>query len=192
MEPVSGEYEPLEGFIKRRGLQITSKTQPPKDSATASAVPSIIAGDFESKPPSLPEPNAAVIVEDPTHPKNHVARINGPRETGFTLPATVPARTMELAVSLRLLHPENTKLIRFQDGKMPEGIRLRVRLINDIGNSVIRDMIVRPTGQWRDLEYVFYDLPEAVVQVRVEAIWMGGPVYVDDVRMTHPSASGRQ
>ena len=102
---------------------------------------------------------------------------------GFTLPAAVAVGTQQLTVSLRLLHPEGTKLIKFEDDRTPEGIRLRVRLLNDKGNSAIRDMVVRPTGQWRNVEYVFYDLPGKVEQVTVEAIWMKGPVYFDDLHI---------
>ena len=145
-----------------------------------------MAGDFESEPPAIPNRDAPVIVKDPTNAKNHVARITGPDEMGFTLPVSMPRGTEELTVSLRLLHPEGTKLVRFEDGKTPEGIRLRARLLNDRGNSAIRDAVVRPSGQWRELEFTFFDLPQTVVQLSVEAIWMNGPVYVDDVKIAPP------
>lgn len=181
MEPVSGEYEPLAGFLKTRGLKLVESTATKSPSA---GVLSITAGDFESKPPAIPNRDAAVVVTDPTDAKNHVARVTGPDEMGFTLPISVPSGTKELTIALRLLHPEGTKLIRFEDGQTPEGIRLRVRLLNDLGNSIIRDAVVRPTGQWRELEFTFYDLPKKVVSISVEAIWMEGPVYFDDVRLT--------
>ena len=183
MDPVSGEYQPLTGFIKLHELKVAPDAS--VSSAGDARPPTVTAGDFESKPQPLPDGNAPVIVPEPGNPKNHVARISGPEEMGFALPASVPEGTQQLTVSFRLLHPEGTKLIKFEDGRIPEGIRLRVRLLNDKGNSTIRDMVVRPTGQWRELEYVFYDLPGAVVQIGVEAIWMKGPVYVDDVKLVN-------
>lgn len=191
MEPVSGEYEPLEGFLKQRGLKVADRAvlTPPSTRPVAGA-PSITAGDFESKPPAIPNRDVPVIVKDPADAKNHVARITGPDEMGFTLPISVPSGTEELTIALRLLHPEGTKLIRFEDGRMPEGIRLRVRLLNDLGNSAIRDAVVRPTGQWREMEFTFYDLPKTLVQISVEAIWMEGPVYVDDVSVRQPAEGG--
>ena len=92
-------------------------------------------------------------------------------------------QSSSIPTKLRLLHPLSSKLIPFDDGRTPEGIRLRVRLVNDIGNSAIRDAVVRPIGQWRELEFAFYDLPKKVVSVSVEAIWMEGPVYFDDVKL---------
>lgn len=184
MEPVSGEYERLDGFLKLRGLDVAKGTISMQPGTRPAAVaPAISAGDFESNPPAIPNRDAAVVVKDPTDTKNHVARITGPDEMGFTLPISVPSGTKELTIALRLLHPESTKLLRFEDGKAPEGIRLRVRLLNELGNSAIRDVVVRPTGQWREIEATFYDLPKTLVQVSVEAIWMEGPVYVDDVKI---------
>lgn len=184
MEPVSGDYQPLEGFLKSRGLSVAKNTPgPPESDVTSAGYLGITAGNFETQPPEIPNRDAAVVVPDPTNTKNHVARIIGPDEMSFTLPISVPKGTNELTVSLRLLHPEGTKLIQFEDGKTPEGIRLRVRLLNEIGNSAIRDAVVRPTGQWREMEFNFHDLMNNAVQVSVEAIWMEGPVYVDDVRI---------
>jgi len=184
MEPVSGEYQPVEAFVKSRGIGMGADSAPPTEStASKPEIMKVIAGDFESKPPDIPNRDAPVIVADPKNNKNHVARITGPDDMGFTLLAIVPTGAKELTVSLRLLHPLSSKLIRFDDGRMPEGIRLRVRLINELGNSAIRDAIVRPTGSWRDMEFTFYDLPRKVVQISVEAIWMQGPIYVDDVRI---------
>lgn len=185
MEPVSGEYEPLEGFLKKRGLKVAGSTAATRAGARPVAgTSSVTGGDFETKPPAIPNRDSPVIATDPANPKNHAARITGPGEMGFALPASVPSGTEELTIALRLLHPEGTKLIRFDDGRMPEGIRLRVRLVNELGNSAIRDAVVRPTGQWREMEFTFHELPKTVVQVNVEAIWMEGPVYVDDVRIT--------
>jgi hypothetical protein len=184
MEPVSGDYQPLDGFLKSRGLSVAGNMPAPSESTDAAAGPlRITAGDFETQPPEIPNRDAAVVVPDPTNKKNHVARIIGPDEMSFTLPISIPKGTRQLTVSLRLLHPEGTKLIRFEDGKTPDGIRLRVRLLNEIGNSAIRDAVVRPTGQWREMEFTFHDLMKNVVQVSVEAIWMEGPVYVDDVKI---------
>ncbi len=112
-----------------------------------------------------------------------MAGSTGPEEMGFALPWPLPAGTSKATVSLRLLHPPRTKLMRFDDGQEPEGIRLRVRLINAAGNSAIRDAIVRPTGLWRNMEFAFYDLPSGVEAVGIKAIWMEGPVYADDVKV---------
>lgn len=180
MDPVSGEYQPLAGFLKHR--DISTPGSPPKAGSSLQAV----AGDFESQPPAIPNRDPAIIVAEPGNPRNHVARIIGPDEMGFTLPAQVPPGTPELMVKLRLLHPLESKITTFPDGTTPEGIRLRVRLLNDLGNSAIRDAIIRPSGQWRDLDFVFYDLPKSVVQVSVEALWMEGPIYIDDVQLTPP------
>ena len=123
-------------------------------------------GDFESAVPGGPNSDNAVIVADPMQKGNHVACITGPDEMSFDLPLSLPAGTEEATISLRLLHPMSSKLIRFEDGRTPEGIRLRVRLVNDIGNSAIRDAVVRPIGQWRELEFAFYDLPKKVVSAK--------------------------
>ena len=179
MEPVSGDYQPLAGFLQQRRL---STTPAPKAAPLLQAV----AGDFETPPPELPNRDPAIVVPDPTDKRNHVARIIGPDEMSFTLPAVVPPGTKELMVKLRLLHPLESKITVFPDGSKPEGIRLRVRLLNDIGNSTIRDAVVRPSGQWRELDFVFYELPKTVVQVSIEALWMEGPVYIDDVLITKP------
>lgn len=181
MEPVSGEFVPLETFLKDRGLSSggTVITPPPPKSSAGG----VLGGDFESPVSAGKNNTDAVIVADPTGKGNHVARIIGPDEMSFDLPLKLSAGTQEATIALRLLLPENTKLIRFDDGKSPEGIRLRVRLVNDIGNSIIRDAVVRPIGQWREMEFSFYDLPEKVVSVSVEAIWMTGPVYFDDVKL---------
>lgn len=181
MEPVSGEFVPLQEFLKQHELKSGQTTQTP--AATKGSVNGVVGGDFESAAPGGPNSNNAVIVADPTQKDNHVARITGPDEMSFDLPLPLPAGTQEATISLRLLLPENTRLIRFDDGKSPEGIRLRVRLVNDIGNSIIRDAVVRPIGQWREMEFAFYDLPQKVVSVSVEAIWMEGPVYFDDVKL---------
>lgn len=180
LEPVSGDYVSLSEFLKAR------EARPPSEPPVVPGGLQGLGCDFETKPQSVPGHEDAVIVADPKNSDNHVARITGPEEMGFTLPVAVPDGTQQLAVSFRLLHPEATKLIIFEDGRTPEGIRLRVRLLTDKGNSAIRDMVVRPTGQWRKLEYVFYDLPRNVVQVSVEAIWMEGPIYVDDVQFSQP------
>lgn len=187
MEPVSGDYEPLEGFIKRRGLQDVGRAPALAETTRGKgSLFAVVAGDFQSKPPRLPDRDMPVIMPEPANPGNRVARIIGPHETGFTLPVAVPKDVGNLAVSLRLLHPLSTRLVPFEDGRMPEGIRLRVRLINPLGNSAIRDAVVRPTGQWREMEFVFHDLPMNVGQLSIEAIWMEGPVYVDDVRVSRP------
>jgi len=182
MEPVSGEYVPVEQFLAHRGLTSGAVAQVPasKNNSAQAAIPG---GDFESTATSGPNSDTAVIVADPTRKGNHIACITGPDEMSFDLPLRLPPGTPEATISLRLLHPMSTKLIRFDDGHVPEGIRLRVRLVNDIGNSIIRDAIVRPTGQWREMEFAFYDLPQKVVSVSVEAIWMEGPVYFDDVKL---------
>jgi hypothetical protein len=182
MEPVSGEYVPVEQFLTHRGLTSGAVAQVPA-SKNNSAQAAIQGGDFESTATSGPNSDTAVIVADPTRKGNHIACITGPDEMSFDLPLRLPPGTPEATISLRLLHPMSTKLIRFDDGHVPEGIRLRVRLVNDIGNSIIRDAIVRPTGQWREMEFAFYDLPQKVVSVSVEAIWMEGPVYFDDVKL---------
>lgn len=187
MEPVSGDYEPLEGFIRHRGLLVSGNAPAPSVTRREGALRlAVIAGDFQSVPPRIPNRDMPVIVPDPTDKRNQVARITGPHEMGFTLPVTVPEDVGGLVVSLRLLHPLSTRLVRFEDGRLPEGIRLRVRLINQLGNSAIRDAVVRPTGQWREMEFVFHDLPMNVEQLSIEAIWMDGPVYVDDVRVSRP------
>lgn len=183
LEPVSGEYVPLSEFIEFHGLKLKADTPATTGKTT---VTGISGGDFERMPPAVPNHDEAVIVSDPANPGNQVARIIGPDEMSFALPLQLPPGSEEATISLRLLHPEGTKLIRFEDGTVPEGIRLRVRLINDIGNSVIRDTVVRPTGTWRKLEFTFYDPPSKVVAVSVEAIWMEGPVYVDDLRLVTP------
>lgn len=181
MEPVSGDYVALEVFLKDRGLGSNSTV---KVSATPkSSTSGVVGGDFESAVPGGPNSDNAVIVSDPRQPGNHVARITGPDEMSLDLPLQFPTGTTEATIALRILHPLSSKLIRFGDGSMPEGIRLRVRLVNDIGNSAIRDAVVRPIGQWRELEFAFYDLPKKVVSMSVEAIWMEGPVYFDDVKL---------
>lgn len=181
MEPVSGEYVPVEQFLAHRGLKSGAVAQVPASKSNGAA--SIRGGDFESTASRGPNSDSAVIVADPTRKGNHVACITGPDEMSFDLPLVLPPGTPEATISLRLLHPMSTKIIRFEDGRTPEGIRLRVRLVNDIGNSIIRDAIVRPTGQWREMEFTFYDLPQKVVTLSVEAIWMEGPVYFDDVKL---------
>ncbi|MCB1278656.1 zinc ribbon domain-containing protein [Prosthecobacter sp.] len=180
MEPVSGEFVPLAEFLKDRGLSggTVNTPTPPQSSARG-----VQGGDFETAVSTGPNSDTAVIVTDPTQKGNHVARIIGPDEMSFDLPLKLAVGTPEATIALRLLLPENTKLVRFDDGKSPEGIRLRVRLVNDIGNSIIRDAVVRPIGQWREMEFSFYDLPKKVVSVSVEAIWMEGPVYFDDVKL---------
>ncbi|MCB1226752.1 MAG: zinc ribbon domain-containing protein [Verrucomicrobiales bacterium] len=188
-DPVSGEYLGLAEFLQSRGLAGTDAGAPPMSSPGSSSgngTRGIVGGDFETAVPPIPQRDMAVIVADPMNPGNQVARITGPDEMSFTLPVELPEGTPEVAVTLKLLHPESTRLIPFPDSPGPEGIRLRVRLLNELGNSVIRDAIVRPTGMWRDLEFVFYDLPSKVVQLSVEAIWMEGPIYVDEVRFTTP------
>ncbi|MCP5557029.1 MAG: zinc ribbon domain-containing protein [Verrucomicrobiaceae bacterium] len=188
MDAVSGEYVPLQQFLQDRGLTVgaTSSTQQPRQLTPVPEGLIVVGGDFESAAPPIANRDRAVIVADPQDGTNHVARITGPDEMSFTLPVQLAEGTSEVAVTLKLLHPEGTQLIPFTDGPGPEGIRLRVRLLDDQGNSAIRDAVVRPTGQWREMEYVFYDLPKKVVQVSVEAIWMEGPVYVDDVRLATP------
>jgi hypothetical protein len=181
LEPVSGEYLPLSEFIKSR--ETGSPLEPP-------VLPGLVGGDFETKPQPVPGYGDAVIVPDPENSANQVARITGPEEMGFALPCALPAGASEVTVSLRLLHPLATKLLRFDDGQEPEGIRLRVRLINAVGNSAIRDAVVRPTGLWRKMEFTFYDPPSEVVAVGIEAIWMEGPVYVDDVKARHLGEGG--
>jgi hypothetical protein len=181
LEPVSGDFVPLEVFLKDHGLQSGGTVK--VAAATKSSAGGIQGGDFESAVPGGPNSDNAVIVADPMQKGNHVACITGPDEMSFDLPLTLAAGTEEATISLRLLHPMSSKLIRFEDGRTPEGIRLRVRLVNDIGNSAIRDAVVRPIGQWRELEFAFYDLPKKVVSVSVEAIWMEGPVYFDDVKL---------
>jgi predicted nucleic acid-binding Zn ribbon protein len=182
MDPVSGDFQPLQTFLKDHGLKsgATVKAAPTGSSSSADG---IIGGDFESAVPGGPNSDNAVIVDDPTQKGNHVARITGPDEMSFDLPFKLQPGTADATIALRMLHPMSSKLIAFDDGRMPEGIRLRVRLVNDIGNSAIRDAVVRPTGQWRELEFAFYDLPKKVVSVSVEAIWMQGPVYFDDVKL---------
>lgn len=179
LEPVSGEYVPLAEFIEFQGIKSAPE-------AASSMKVGIRGGDFESKPPAVQNHDEAIIVPDPADSGNHVARIIGPDEMSFALPLQLPHGAEEATISLRLLHPEGTKLVSFGDGNNPEGIRLRVRLINDIGNSTIRDTVVRPTGMWRKMEFTFYDPPSKVVAVSVEAIWMEGPVYVDDVQVATP------
>lgn len=181
MEPVSGEYVPLQQFLQHRGLKSGQTTK--VHAATQSSTSGVVGGDFESAVPGGPNSDNAVIVADPTQKGNHVACITGPDEMSFDLPLKLAAGTEEATITLRLLHPMSSKLIRFDDGRTPEGIRLRVRLVNDLGNSIIRDAVVRPIGQWRELEFAFYDLPKKVVSVSVEAIWMEGPVYFDDVKL---------
>lgn len=181
LDPVSGDFQPLATFLKDHGLKSGGTV---KVTAVAkSSANGILGGDFESAVPGGPNSDNAVIVSDPTQQGNHVARITGPDEMSFDLPLQFPAGTTEATIALRLLHPLSSKLISFDDGRTPEGIRLRVRLVNDIGNSAIRDAVVRPIGQWRELEFAFYDLPKKVVSVSVEAIWMEGPVYFDDVKL---------
>ena len=180
MDPVTGGYQPLSTFLEQRGLGVTHSPRPTTSSFE------VVSGDFETQPPEIANRDPAIIVPDPARPRNHVARIIGPDELGFTLLASIPPGTSELMVKLRLLHPLESKITTFPDGTTPEGIRLRLRLINNLGNSVIRDAIVRPSGQWRNLEFVFYDLPARVVQVSVEALWMEGPIYIDDVQITSP------
>jgi hypothetical protein len=181
LEPVSGDFVPLEVFLKDHGLQSGGAAK--VAAATKISAGGIQGGDFESAVPGGPNSDNAVIVADPMQKGNHVACITGPDEMSFDLPLSLPAGTEEATISLRLLHPMGSKLIRFEDGRTPEGIRLRVRLVNDIGNSAIRDAVVRPIGQWRELEFAFYDLPKKVVSLSVEAIWMEGPVYFDDVKL---------
>ena len=184
MEPVSGEFVPLDRFVQDRGLKIDAT--PTRLPSTGAAGMGVIGGDFASAAPPIPDRDSAVIVADPLEATNQVACITGPDEMSFTLPVQLDEDTPEVAVKLKVLIPEGTKLIPFLDAPGPEGIRLRVRLLNESGNSAIRDAVVRPTGQWREMEYVFYDLPKKVVQASVEAIWMEGPVYVDDVRLATP------
>ncbi|MBN8420171.1 MAG: zinc ribbon domain-containing protein [Verrucomicrobia bacterium] len=177
LDPVSGEFQSLQTFLKDHGL---------KSGGTVPVAPTgngIIGGDFETAVPGGPNSDNVVIVDDPTQKGNHVARITGPDEMSFDLPFKLQAGTADATIALRMLHPLSSKLIAFDDGRMPEGIRLRLRLVNDIGNSAIRDAVVRPTGQWRELEFAFYDLPKKIVSVSVEAIWMQGPVYFDDVKL---------
>ena len=181
LEPVSGEFVPLQQFLEHRGLKAGAAVQLPKSGKSNAA--GVLGGDFESTVSVGENNDNAVIVADPTRKGNHVARITGPDEMSFDLPLKLAPGTPDATISLRLLHPLSTRLIRFDDSRAPEGIRLRVRLVNDIGNSIIRDAIVRPTGQWREMEFAFYDLPQKVVSVSVEAIWMEGPVYFDDVKL---------
>lgn len=181
LEPVSGEFVPLKDFLQHWGLKSGGTAKTPQN--TKSSASGVVGGDFES-PASVGKDNVnAVIVADPTAKGNHVARIIGPDEMSLDLPLPLPTGTPETTIALRVLLPTSTKLIRFDDGRTPEGIRLRVRLVNDIGNSIIRDAIVRPIDQWREMEFSFYDLPKKVVSVSVEAIWMEGPVYFDDVKL---------
>jgi|GEM_PF-3421403 hypothetical protein len=184
MEPVSGEFVPLDRFVLDRGLTVDAS--PSRLPSTGAAGIGVVGGDFASAAPPIPDRDNAVIVADPQEATNQVACITGPDEMSFTLPVQLAEGTPEVAVTLKVLIPEGTKLIPFPDAPGPEGIRLRVRLLNELGNSAIRDAVVRPTGQWREMEYVFYDLPKKIVQVSVEAIWMEGPVYVDDVRLATP------
>lgn len=181
MEPVSGEFVPLQQFLEHRGLKSGQTTKMP--ATPTSSASGVVGGDFESAVPGGPNSDNAVIVADPMQKGNHVACITGPDEMSFDLPLKLPPGTPEATIALRLLHPLSSKLITFDDGRAPEGIRLRVRLVNDLGNSIIRDAVVRPTGQWREMEFSFYDLPQKVVSVSVEAIWMEGPVYFDDVKL---------
>lgn len=177
-EPSLGGYEPLEGFFRQRREQAGSKTSGQGETAPVPAGElTVAAGSFESTPPAFPDRDAPVTVADPTNPKNHVARIAGSDEMGFILPVSVPAGTALLVVSLGLLHPPETKLVPYPDGRMPEGIRLQARPMNELGTSAIYAAIVSPTGQWRCLKFTFHDPPR-----KVKAIWMEGPVFVDDVR----------
>ncbi len=182
LETVSGEFQPLQTFLKDHGLKSGGNVKATAGK-TSSSADGIIGGDFETAVAGGPNSDNAVIVEDPTRKGNHVARITGPDEMSFDLPFKLQTGTAEATISLRLLHPLSSKLIPFDDGRKPEGIRLRVRLVNDIGNSAIRDAVVRPTGQWREMEFAFYELPKKIVSMSVEAIWMEGPVYFDDVKL---------
>jgi hypothetical protein len=185
MDPVAGEYQPLAKYLAQLEAAPPDATPPGPPPASPPTALSVTSGDFETPPPEIPDRDGAVIVADPLNPANHAARIVGPDEMSFTLPVTAPPGLGEMTVLLRLLFPATTKIIRFEDGRTPEGIRLRVRLLNELGNSVIRDAVVRPSDQWRDFEFNFYEPPKRVVQVSVEAIWMEGPVYVDDVKLVH-------
>jgi len=177
LEPVSGDFVPVEKFLEDRGL-----SSRPFLGTTPSAA-GIPGGDFESFGPSGSNGANVVIVPDPTQQGNHAARIVGPEEMSFELPLKLSPGIQAVTIGLRLLHPMSTKLLPFEDGSMPEGIRLRVRLVNETGNSEIRDAVVRPTGQWREMEFTFYDPPRKTAKLNVEAIWMEGPVYIDDVKL---------
>lgn len=177
MEPVSGEYLPLAEFIRSRNLDVS-----PDVAQVAMPVLGLRGGDFESAAIPVPGHDGPRIVPEPDNPHNHVARITGPGALGFALPLTLPEGTTEATISLRLLHPLSTALTPFDDGRIPGGIRLRVRLIGERGNSAVRDAVVRPTGHWRQMDFTFYDLPSREMAVSIEAVWMEGPVYVDDVR----------
>jgi len=166
---VRDDYVPLEGFLRLYGIS--------SDKAGKNGVRPPVPGSFET--PAKSGPNAPTIQADPLLSGNGVAVLRP--DTGFVIPSSLPQGTRSATVSLRVLVPANTRITQLDGNPSPGGVRLRVRVYDQNGNSAIQDAIVVPSGVWKSLDYPFSELPPRIVEIGVEAIWNEGPIYVDDV-----------
>ncbi len=189
LDPVAGSYQPLEAYLHQSSPPATKPapavaevTPPPPPAPKENAAPSDTC-DFETTPVAASEGTAPHVIADPTNPANHVAEITGPAASVFVVPVKAPDAASTLKVSLRLLRPSTTTLQPLEDGRTPQGLRLRVRLLDDAGHSVMRDTIVHSEAQWQEQELVFYNAPPSVTTLRVEVLWVKGSVYIDDIRL---------